>query len=181
MPDTEPSTVSVVVPVYNEAENAAELVRQIGAAMDHSPRPWELIVVDDGSTDATLRVLHEVCAEAPHLRVLELQRNYGQTAAMQAGIDASRGDLVVMQSLHVGRNECERLSEQSQFLARQQANLDLELQRMKSQYQNEYSREQAIQKLLEQRKNKQRCERLKQEQHQLDELAAVRDRNLSGT
>lgn len=95
MPDTEPSTVSVVVPVYNEAENAAELVRQIGAAMDHSPRPWELIVVDDGSTDATLRVLHEVCAEAPHLRVLELQRNYGQTAAMQAGIDASRGDLVV--------------------------------------------------------------------------------------
>ncbi len=93
----------------------------------------------------------------------------------------SRGNLVVMQSLHVGRNECERLSEQIQLLAQQQTELDLKLQRMKRQYQNEYSREQAIQKLLEQRKNKQRRERLKQEQHQLDELAAVRDRNLSGT
>ena len=89
------STVSVVVPVYNEEENAAELVRQIGEAMDRSPRPWELIVVDDGSSDGTLRVLNQICADASHLRVLELQRNYGQTAAMQAGIDASRGDLVV--------------------------------------------------------------------------------------
>ena len=89
------STVSVVVPVFNEEENVTELVRQIGEAMDRTPRPWELIVVDDGSCDGTLRILDEICAGHPHLRVLELQRNYGQTAAMQAGIDASRGDLVV--------------------------------------------------------------------------------------
>ena len=88
--------LSVVVPMYNEIDNAAPMVEAVQAALAHYPQPWELIVVDDGSRDGTGARLREVAkATGPHVRVLLLARNFRQTAAMQAGIDAAQGDVIV--------------------------------------------------------------------------------------
>jgi glycosyltransferase involved in cell wall biosynthesis len=88
-------SLSVVVPVYNEVENAAPLCDEIARALSNLPYPWEAIIVDDGSRDNTVRALKEAAARhGPHFRIVELQRNFGQTAAMQAGIDAARGTLI---------------------------------------------------------------------------------------
>jgi len=87
--------LSVVVPMYNEAENAAALIDAVEAALTAYPWPWELIVVDDGSTDGTGRALDRRARESgSYVRVLHLARNFRQTAAMQAGIDAARGDVI---------------------------------------------------------------------------------------
>jgi glycosyltransferase involved in cell wall biosynthesis len=91
-----PHRLSVVVPMYNEIENAAPLIDAVQAALRDYPAPWELVVVDDGSRDGTGRALAQRAAEVgPHIRVLRLRRNFGQSAAMQAGIDAARGDVIV--------------------------------------------------------------------------------------
>ena len=88
--------LSVVVPMYNEIENAAPLIDEVVAALDGYPFPWELLVVDDGSRDGTGKALETHGASiGPHIRVIQLWRNFRQTAAMQAGIDAARGDVIV--------------------------------------------------------------------------------------
>lgn len=88
--------LSLVVPLYNEQDNAVPLTEEIHAALATYPHEWELIYVDDGSSDATISRLREMQARfGDHVRVVELQRNFGQTAAMQAGIDLARGDVVV--------------------------------------------------------------------------------------
>ncbi|MEK8032718.1 glycosyltransferase family 2 protein [Ideonella sp. DXS29W] len=91
-----PHRLSVVVPMYNEIDNARPLIDAVQAALAAYPCPWELIVVDDGSRDGTGRALQDHAATVgPHIRVLRLLRNFRQTAAMQAGIDAARGDVIV--------------------------------------------------------------------------------------
>lgn len=91
-----PHRLSVVVPMYNEVENAAALIDDVQQALEHYPCPWELVVVDDGSRDGTGAALARRAAEVgAHVRVLRLRRNFRQTAAMQAGIDAARGDVIV--------------------------------------------------------------------------------------
>ncbi|PTM98693.1 glycosyltransferase family 2 protein [Mycoplana dimorpha] len=87
--------ISLVVPVFNEQESIGPLIERICEAMEGFARPWELILVDDGSTDATLMKARS-WLERPglNLAVIELQRNFGQTAAMQAGIDAASGRLI---------------------------------------------------------------------------------------
>ena len=88
--------LSIVVPMYNEVENAAPLVEEVQQALEAYPWPWELIVVDDGSRDGTGAALDRCAAQlGPHVRVIRLWRNFRQTAAMQAGIDAARGDVIV--------------------------------------------------------------------------------------
>lgn len=88
--------VSLVVPLYNEAENVGPLIAAAHAALASAPWPWELVLVDDGSTDGTARELAAALERyGPRLRVIQLQRNFGQTAAMQAGIDAARGQVIV--------------------------------------------------------------------------------------
>lgn len=88
--------LSVVVPMFQERGNAAAQVQDICVALENYPWPWELIVVDDGSTDGTGAELERAADEqGPHVRVLRLARNFRQTAAMQAGIDAARGDVIV--------------------------------------------------------------------------------------
>ncbi len=88
--------LSVVVPMYNEVENAVPLIDEVNAALLDYPFPWELLVVDDGSRDGTGAALDRHAATiGPHIRVIRLWRNFRQTAAMQAGIDASRGDVIV--------------------------------------------------------------------------------------
>ena len=89
-------TLSVVVPMYNEAENVEPLLDRIHLALGPYPWPWEVVLVDDGSSDATPLELAR-CAKqfGPHVRVVELMRNFKQTAAMQAGLDAARGSVIV--------------------------------------------------------------------------------------
>ncbi len=93
---TPPHRLSVVVPMYNEEELAHDLIDAVQAALHDYPHPWELVVVDDGSRDRTQARLRERAAQVgPHIRVVRLLRNFRQTAAMQAGIDAARGDVIV--------------------------------------------------------------------------------------
>ena len=87
--------LSVVVPMFDEVGNALAMVDAVEEALAAYPWPWELIVVDDGSTDGTGQVLARRAREGgPHVRVLHLARNFRQTAALQAGIDAARGDII---------------------------------------------------------------------------------------
>ena len=90
-----PVELSVVVPVFNEEESVGPLVDRVCVAMASYPDRWELILIDDGSTDATLaNARRHIGREGLELRIVELQRNFGQTAAMQAGIDAATGRLI---------------------------------------------------------------------------------------
>jgi len=90
-----PVELSLVVPVFNEEESVGPLIDRICLAMANYPDRWELILVDDGSTDATLaNARKHIGREGLVLRIVELQRNFGQTAAMQAGIDAATGRLI---------------------------------------------------------------------------------------
>jgi glycosyltransferase involved in cell wall biosynthesis len=92
---SEPVDVSIVIPIYNEAENLPELVRRVGEAMGTTGKSWELICVDDGSSDDSARLLAQLAQSRGWLRPLYLIRNYGQTAALQAGFDAAQGQLIV--------------------------------------------------------------------------------------
>ncbi|GAB6050683.1 glycosyltransferase family 2 protein [Hydrogenophilus islandicus] len=93
---TTPCRLSIVVPFYNEEENVLPLVARVHEALAHTPYSWELILVDDGSTDTTQAQIRAAQQQfGPHVRLVQLQRNFKQTAAMQAGIDVARGDVIV--------------------------------------------------------------------------------------
>ena len=87
--------ISVVVPLYNEKENLADLHQQLSAALVPLGRPFELVLVDDGSSDGTRQGLLELEARDPRVKAVLLRRNFGQTAAFSAGFDRSRGEVVV--------------------------------------------------------------------------------------
>jgi glycosyltransferase involved in cell wall biosynthesis len=90
-----PPELSIVVPLYNEAESLPPLVEQLLDALRPLGRPFELVLVDDGSSDGTAAVLRQLAAQTPELVAVLLRRNYGQTPAMAAGFDASRGAVIV--------------------------------------------------------------------------------------
>jgi glycosyltransferase involved in cell wall biosynthesis len=92
---TQRPQISVVIPVFDEAENVLDLHREITASLVSHGRPYEVIFVDDGSRDATVDRLLEIEAHDPRVRVLRLRRNFGQTAAFSAGFDHARGDVIV--------------------------------------------------------------------------------------
>jgi glycosyltransferase involved in cell wall biosynthesis len=87
--------VSVVIPLYNEVDNVGELHRELTRSLEPIGRTYEILMVDDGSTDGTLDRLLEIEAGDPRVRVLRLRRNFGQTAAFSAGFDHARGEVVV--------------------------------------------------------------------------------------
>jgi undecaprenyl-phosphate 4-deoxy-4-formamido-L-arabinose transferase len=87
--------VSVVIPIYNEGASVPELYRRTFAALDRGPRTYELIFVDDGSTDGTWSQLERLHDGDPHLRAIRLKRNFGQHPAMHAGLVRARGDVLV--------------------------------------------------------------------------------------
>lgn len=88
-------SLSVVVPVYEEEANVAPLVRGIAAAVRPLGIAFEIVIVDDGSRDGTAAALRALLPETPELVVLRLRRNFGQTAALRAGFDRARGDVIV--------------------------------------------------------------------------------------
>ncbi|HSQ39237.1 MAG TPA: glycosyltransferase family 2 protein [Anaerolineales bacterium] len=89
--------LSLIVPVYNEEETLPLLFDAILAALEPLARPWEVIFVDDGSRDKSISVLEGLFARDPlHVRVIEFRRNFGQTAAIAAGLDHARGEVVIL-------------------------------------------------------------------------------------
>src|SRR5436309_4697381 len=87
--------ISVVVTILNEAGSVEQLYRRTLAALDPGPRTFELIFVDDGSTDGTFAVLERLHAEDPRVRAVRFKRNFGQHPARHAGLSRARGDVVV--------------------------------------------------------------------------------------
>lgn len=87
--------ISAVIPAYDEQECVADCVREVRDALQGIGRAFEVIVVDDGSTDGTFNVLRRLKETVPELRVLRFASNCGQTAAMEAGFRSARGEFVV--------------------------------------------------------------------------------------
>ncbi|HOE00054.1 MAG TPA: glycosyltransferase family 2 protein [Kiritimatiellia bacterium] len=92
---TTPFSLSVVIPVYNEEPNVAVLAKKVHDALSAFGRTYEIILVDDGSRDASWERLCEAARTYPHFRLIRFRRNFGQTAAMSAGIDAAKHDVIV--------------------------------------------------------------------------------------
>ncbi|HEX5069918.1 MAG TPA: glycosyltransferase family 2 protein [Vicinamibacterales bacterium] len=90
-----PPELSVVIPVYNEAPNLEPLHREFTGVLSSLGRPYEIILVDDGSTDGSFEILKRLQAGDPHMRVIQFRRNFGQTAAFAAGFAAARGALII--------------------------------------------------------------------------------------
>src|SRR5262245_14942421 len=99
MPNTSPNEprpqLSAVVPAYNEVESLPTLVTELRAALESTRRTWEMVLVDDGSSDGTGDLMLAEAAREPRIRVLRLETNAGQSAALAAGLAAALGDVVV--------------------------------------------------------------------------------------
>src|SRR3954453_17542222 len=92
--ETKPE-LSLFLPVLDEEENLRPMHAKIRSALDQLGKTAEVIYVDDGSTDNSLPILKEIAAADRRVRVISLRRNYGQTAAMSAGIDAAKGEILI--------------------------------------------------------------------------------------
>ena len=86
---------SVVVPFYNEQEIVEKLYGRISRVMRHIGQPYEIVVVNDGSRDATGDILQRIAGEDEHVLLVDLRRNFGQTTALQAGLDYARGEVLI--------------------------------------------------------------------------------------
>ncbi len=87
--------LSVVIPVFNERENLNPLLEKLKLALDGLGRSYEILFIDDGSLDGSTALLREIAASDPNVRLLEFVRNFGQTAAISAGFDHARGDIII--------------------------------------------------------------------------------------
>ena len=93
---SEPPLFSIVVPAFNEERNLPLLYGRIAEVMTEIGNAWELILVNDGSRDATLAVMKELRVRDPHLAIVNLSRNFGKEVATTAGLDHARGDAVIV-------------------------------------------------------------------------------------
>jgi glycosyltransferase involved in cell wall biosynthesis len=89
-------TYSIIAPIFNEKENLPELQRRVTEVMDSTNEPWELILVDDGSTDGSTAIIREMAKQDKHIRPVIFARNFGHQVAVTAGLDYSRGDAVII-------------------------------------------------------------------------------------
>src|SRR5579862_9240403 len=87
--------LSIIIPVYNEEENVSVLHERIIRALNKQTFNYEIVYVDDGSTDGTVAQLQELPITNELVRIVQLRRNFGQTAAMAAGVEASTGEILV--------------------------------------------------------------------------------------
>lgn len=89
------SMVSVTVPVFNEQESIRPLYERVREVLDSFGRPWELILVNDGSTDGSRELIDQIAEQDTRVKVVHFRRNFGQTAAMMAGFDFAAGDIII--------------------------------------------------------------------------------------
>lgn len=89
-------TYSIIAPIFNEKDNIPELHRRINAVMNSTGEPWELVLVDDGSTDGSTEMIQELAKKDKHIRPVIFARNFGHQIAITAGWDYARGDAVVV-------------------------------------------------------------------------------------
>jgi len=89
-------TYSIIAPIYNEKENLPELHRRVSEVMDSTNEPWELVLVDDGSTDGSTNDIRELAKNDDHVRPVIFARNFGHQIAITAGWDYARGEAVVI-------------------------------------------------------------------------------------
>ncbi|MCC7368887.1 MAG: glycosyltransferase family 2 protein [Chloroflexi bacterium] len=87
--------LSIVVPIYNEVENIPELHEELQGVLVKLGRPYEILYVDDGSKDGSFGLLKQIAEQHPEVVVIQFRRNFGQTPALAAGLEASRGDVVI--------------------------------------------------------------------------------------
>lgn len=87
--------LSIIAPVYNEAENLLLLHERVSTGMRALGQAWELILVNDGSRDGSADILDQLAEQDPAVKVVHFKRNFGQTAAMMAGIDYASGDIII--------------------------------------------------------------------------------------
>ena len=95
MKTTQRPYVSLVIPVFNEAENLAELYRELVDALEKSSRAFEVIFIDDGSADSSWTVLRSLQQKDGRIKLIRLRRNFGQTAALAAGFDYARSEIII--------------------------------------------------------------------------------------
>jgi glycosyltransferase involved in cell wall biosynthesis len=96
LPELPEHRLSIVVPMYQEEDSVGPFVARVSECLHDYPHPWELLLVNDGSRDGTRAAIERERQQVgAHIRLIELSRNYKQTAAMQAGIDHARGDVIV--------------------------------------------------------------------------------------
>jgi glycosyltransferase involved in cell wall biosynthesis len=95
MKDKPIETLSILIPVYNEVDNIFPLFERLNKALKKIERPYEVIFVDDGSTDGTLDALIDLNRKSPKVKIISFTRNFGQTAALSAGIDSCKGDIII--------------------------------------------------------------------------------------
>jgi glycosyltransferase involved in cell wall biosynthesis len=86
--------LSLVIPCYNEQENVPTLLQRVGDSLSKIGKPFEVIIIDDGSTDSTPKLLEEGMRQHPWLRVIRMAKNGGQSAAFEAGFEAARGEII---------------------------------------------------------------------------------------
>jgi glycosyltransferase involved in cell wall biosynthesis len=87
--------ISVVIPLYNEEESIPELYQKLTAVLEEYNRPYEIIIVDDGSKDGSFPLLRQLALEDQRLQVVRFRRNFGQTAAFSAGFDHAHGEVII--------------------------------------------------------------------------------------
>jgi cellulose synthase/poly-beta-1,6-N-acetylglucosamine synthase-like glycosyltransferase len=87
--------ISIVVPVFNEAENLVDLCQEARKVLIQLGATWEMIFINDGSTDGSHEILDHLAEEDQRVRIIHFKRNFGQTAAMMAGFDYARGEVII--------------------------------------------------------------------------------------
>lgn len=90
-----PESISIVIPIYNEVESLPRLYEAVTSVMSGLDNSYEIVMVDDGSRDGSLKYLEELAAKDPHIVVVSFRRNFGQTAAMSAGFEYSTGEVII--------------------------------------------------------------------------------------
>ncbi len=95
VPSVTSPSITITIPVYNESENLPVLYEALTTALTNLERPWEVVFVNDGSRDRSAKILDQLAAQDPRVKVVHFRRNFGQTAAMMAGVDFASGDIII--------------------------------------------------------------------------------------
>jgi glycosyltransferase involved in cell wall biosynthesis len=95
MPQTVKEMISVLIPIFNEEENISPLYEKLTSVLNRIGKDYEVIFIDDGSSDGTLSLLRPICKKDPRIKFISFSRNFGQTSALSAGIDFSKGKIII--------------------------------------------------------------------------------------